>query len=571
MTSIVFAGLSNPVYADNTQRIIVDLPLPIAALDLARDPTSRGTEPRNETLAKRVPAQVVAPQPPPQAPVQAVIRNTTPVTTPPLQRLQLSLADGQSLYLLFKKHNLSQADLSAMLKSGANAKRLLSRVRPGQKISLMVSAHNRVETLILKTSGVTQTLFKRTPEGYRLENRKISSHQAPENVAASAQTVAAIDPASVIDTSTGHSSDRMTLITVKSGDSLYLIFKRLGISAAQLAQLMASNGAAALKRLRPGQQLRMQLDSNNHLLALQIQLDETHTLHANQRQGRYQLKTTVQPLVRQITTASAVIESSLFLAGQRAGLSDAVIMQMVNIFGWDVDFALDIRAGDRFTLIYEQLLKDGKKIRDGQIIAAEFFNRGRSLRALRYKDAGDRVSYYSPDGLSMRKAFLRTPVSYTRISSRFSSRRKHPVLNRIRAHKGVDYAAPKGTPIKAAGDGKVVFAGWKRGYGKTILLQHGGIYSTLYGHMSRLNKRSKRGRRVKQGQIIGYVGQTGLATGPHLHYEFRIRGVQKNPVKVKLPKALPIERRYKRDFLATTQPLVKRLDGLARTSLAATP
>jgi murein DD-endopeptidase MepM/ murein hydrolase activator NlpD len=269
-----------------------------------------------------------------------------------------------------------------------------------------------------------------------------------------------------------------------------------------------------------------------------------------------------------VAAAVATIDSSLFVAGQRAGLSNKIIMELVEIFGWDVDFASDIRAGDRFAVIYEELYKDGHKLRDGEILAAEFVNQGRTTRALRYVFPEGYSAYFTPDGLSIRKAFLRMPVSYARISSRFSYRRKHPVRHRIRAHRGVDYSARTGTPIKASGDGKVIFVGRKGGYGRTVVLKHGAIYSTLYAHMSRYGRGIKRGQRVRQGQTIGYVGASGLATGPHLHYEFRVRGVHRDPLRVKLPKSAPIDEEYKADFLTASRDVLSRLETLSGTQLA---
>ena len=221
-----------------------------------------------------------------------------------------------------------------------------------------------------------------------------------------------------------------------------------------------------------------------------------------------------------VATAAGVIDSSLFEAGQRVGLSDNLIMQMAEIFGWDVDFALDIRAGDRFALVFEEQFKDGEKIGEGPIIAAEFINLGRRIRAVRYVDPEGKTDYFSPDGRSMRKAFLRTPVNFARISSRFSFSRRHPILHKMRAHRGVDYAAPRGTAVKASGDGRVIFASRKGGYGRTIIIRHGSAYTTLYAHLARFSKGVRPGKRVEQGQVIGYVGSTGLATGPHLHYEY---------------------------------------------------
>ena len=243
-------------------------------------------------------------------------------------------------------------------------------------------------------------------------------------------------------------------------------------------------------------------------------------------------------------------------------------MELAGIFGWDIDFALDIRQGDSFAVIYEEVFLDGEKVRDGDIIAATFSNRGESYQAIRYTDASNHTDYYSPDGHSMRKAFLRTPVEFSRISSRFSLGRKHPILNTIRAHKGVDYAAPRGTPIKATGDGKVIYRGVKGGYGNVVIIQHGSSYSTLYGHMSRFARGVHSGSHVKQGQIIGYVGSSGLATGPHLHYEFRINGVHRNPLTVKLPDAQPLPKQYMADFQMHANQLVASLDLLSKTNVA---
>ena len=268
-----------------------------------------------------------------------------------------------------------------------------------------------------------------------------------------------------------------------------------------------------------------------------------------------------------ITNTSGIIDSSLFLAGMAAGMSDNLIMELAGIFGWDIDFVLDIRSGDHFTLVYEELYLDGHKQRDGNILAAEFVNRGKTYRAVRYVDAQKRADYYSPDGRSMRKAFIRTPVDFTRISSRFG-KRYHPTLKKRKNHHGVDYAAPRGTPIKAAGDGKLIFVGRKGGYGKTVIIQHGGKYSTLYAHMSKIKPGSRRGNRVRQGQVIGYVGSTGRSTGPHLHYEFRVNGVHRNPLTVRLPDAAPIKAQYKTDFLNKSRHLVAQLDVLQRTNVA---
>ncbi|MEJ2115872.1 MAG: peptidoglycan DD-metalloendopeptidase family protein [Gammaproteobacteria bacterium] len=266
--------------------------------------------------------------------------------------------------------------------------------------------------------------------------------------------------------------------------------------------------------------------------------------------------------------ATGKINHSLFLAGQDAGMSDGLIMELAGIFGWDIDFALDIRQNDTFTVVYEELFLQGEKVGDGNIIAAEFVNNKHTYRAYRYTDNNGKTEFYSPDGKSMRKPFMRTPVDLARISSRFNLKRKHPILNKIRAHKGVDYAAATGTAIKATGDGKVVHRGRKGGYGNTIILRHGNTYTTLYAHMSKYARKTGIGSRVKQGQIIGYIGSTGLATGPHLHYEFRVNGVHRNPLKVKLPSAKPLPNSEIEKFKISIQPMIVQLDSYSQSALA---
>jgi murein DD-endopeptidase MepM/ murein hydrolase activator NlpD len=242
-------------------------------------------------------------------------------------------------------------------------------------------------------------------------------------------------------------------------------------------------------------------------------------------------------------------------------------MNLAGIFAWDVDFVLDIRGGDHYYILFEEIYQEGKYITDGEIIAAEFNNSGRTFQAIRFVDKSGRSDYYTPDGLSVRKAFVRAPVDFSRISSSFNPRRKHPILNTIRAHRGVDYAAPSGTSIKAAGDGKVIFRGRKNGYGNAVIVQHGGNITTLYAHMSRFHNSSRVGRRVVQGQTIGYVGMTGLATAPHLHYEYRLNGVHRNPRTVRLPQADPIREEYRADFLAAAAPILDELLQYKRTQV----
>ena len=349
-------------------------------------------------------------------------------------------------------------------------------------------------------------------------------------------------------------------ITVRKGDSLARIFAKQGLNPQVVHEIMQLGGKAKmLSRIHPGDTMKFLRGSDGSLLELVYTKNALNGLRIRRNNNGFIAELIDREPEKREASATAVIDSSLFLAAQKAQLSDKITMDLAGIFGWDIDFALDIRKGDSFTVLYDELYLDGEKIDDGKIRAAEFINDGKVYRAVYYTDAEGRAGYYSPDGKNMRKQFLRTPVAFTRISSKFSTGRKHPVLNRIRAHKGVDYAAPAGTPVKATGDGKIIYRARKGGYGKVVILQHGSNRSTLYAHLSRYAKGQKTGTRVRQGQVIGYVGSTGLATGPHLHYEFRVNGSHRNPLTVKLPTAAPLDERFKADFDEYSQSLLAQL------------
>lgn len=357
--------------------------------------------------------------------------------------------------------------------------------------------------------------------------------------------------------------------TVKAGDSLARIFDRMDISAEELHKIMQlGEPTAPLRHLLPGQNIKFLVNEQNVIHTLVLELNRFDTL-AIQRDGdNYIASTHHRDVEKRIGHAVAKIDSSLFEAGQRAGMGDPLIMEMANIFGWDIDFALDIRTGDQFALIYEQHYLDGEKIEEGPILAAEFTTQGQTYNAIRFTDPDGNSEYFTPEGMSMRKAFLRTPVDFRRITSRFGARH-HPILNTMKMHKGVDYAAALGTPIRASGDGKVIYKGTNGGYGRTIILQHGGSYSTLYAHMSGFKKGADIGKRVRQGQVIGYVGQSGLATGPHLHYEFRVNGAYRNPLTIKLPNAEPLAKKYQPAFASLTQSMLAQLATIKQaTSIA---
>jgi len=350
-------------------------------------------------------------------------------------------------------------------------------------------------------------------------------------------------------------------VTVAPGDNLSLIFSRLKLSSKDLHQIMAVGKATApLKELRPGQTLRLRLQDGS-IEEMVLELDQLNSLSVVRNESGYAARVdSIEPDIK-VTAATTTITQSLFVDGQKVGLSDAVIMKLIDIFGWDVDFALDLQPNDHFSVIFEEVYKGEQLVKQDRILAAEFVNQGKRMRAVLYTGPDGRSSYYSDKGEAMHKTFLRTPVKFTRISSGFTLARRHPILNTIRAHRGVDYAAPVGTPVRATADGKILAVGSGAGYGNLVEIRHGDAYSTLYGHLSRFARGIKRGSFVKQGQIVGYVGQTGLATGPHLHYEFRINGMHRDPLKVVLPR-LPIEKRYMADFRQRSAPLLNQLDEL---------
>ena len=349
-------------------------------------------------------------------------------------------------------------------------------------------------------------------------------------------------------------------VVVNRNDTMDRLFRRFELNLADLATLRGlPELRSQLDKLRPGELLRL-MHRGNELVGLERKLSDSETLKVTRDADGFSSDVLENPLEIHTRTATATIQSSLFQAAADAHLDDRVAFDLADIFQYDIDFVLDIQSGDRFTVVYEEIFQDGESLRTGKILAAKFVNEGREYRAVRYVDAQGKADYFTPDGRSLRKAFIRAPVQFSRISSRFNPSRRHPVLNTIRAHKGVDYAAPVGTPVRAAGDGRVRFIGRQGGYGNVIELEHGSGVVTVYGHLSRFASKLHRGQRVALGQVIAQVGMTGLATGPHLHYEYRIRGVHKNPQTVPLPNAEPIGAAEKDRFLAVTAELVNTLD-----------
>ena len=358
-----------------------------------------------------------------------------------------------------------------------------------------------------------------------------------------------------------------TTVVVKRGDTLSAIFDRLGIYPDLARILKTRKDRKALARIYPGQELLFSI-RDNHLERLELVHSPASSLVYLRDGDSFVAQTLHRSLDTILQFASGNIDSSLYLAAHRAGMSDALIQDLVHIFRWDIDFAHDLRVGDSFAILYEKLLLDGEDVGDGKIAAAEFINKGITYRAYRYTDENGHTDYYTLEGQSLHKTFLRTPVELARISSYFNPRRRHPILNIVRAHKGIDYAAPTGTPIKATGAGRVIYRGTKGQYGKMIVLRHGNIYTTLYAHMSKYARGTRVGNTVKQGQTIGYVGSTGLSTGPHLHYEFRVNGVHRNPLKVKLPQTKSLPQAEMDRFLATIHAPARQFEAYAQNRLA---
>jgi murein DD-endopeptidase MepM/ murein hydrolase activator NlpD len=349
-------------------------------------------------------------------------------------------------------------------------------------------------------------------------------------------------------------------IIVHPNDTLDAIFRRLKLNLADLASLRALPGLKArLDSLRPGELLHF-THRDGALVGLERRLNEEQTLKVVRDESGLKADVLQNPLESRPRTLRAVINSSLFEAVENAGGHDQTAVALADIFGWDIDFVLDIQPGDSFAVSYQELYQDGVYVKDGPILAASFTNQGKQYRAVRYLDPDGNAHYYTPDGRSMHKAFLRAPLEFTRVSSGFNSARKHPILNLIRAHKGVDYAAPIGTPVRAAGDGRITYAGPKGGYGNVVEIDHSRSIVTVYGHLSRFAKGTRVGQHVTQGAVIAYVGMTGLATGPHLHYEYRVNGVFKNPQTVSLPDAESIDARLRDDFQTRTAPLLAALE-----------
>ncbi len=345
--------------------------------------------------------------------------------------------------------------------------------------------------------------------------------------------------------------------TIGNGESAAVLFQRIGLSSRLLYQLTSSSKEIEqqLTRLRPGDVLEFGFNSNQELVQLRRPLNAYETVLITKSGDSYRYSVDAKEVYYQYNYAEATISSNFWNSGISAGLTANQIMELAGIFGWDIDFALDIRQGDQFKMLYQEQVVEGEVIGRGKIIAAEFTNQGETFKAILDDHSGN---YYDQNGRAMKKAFLRSPVDFRRVSSNFNPRRKHPVTGKVRPHRGTDYAAPVGTPIWAAGDGIVQQASYNQYNGNYVFIRHSNTYITKYLHLKR--RSVKTGQRVKQGQVIGTLGGTGRVTGPHLHYEFLVNGVHKNPRTVKLPQSKSLTGKAKQTFLANAERRLGELD-----------
>lgn len=358
---------------------------------------------------------------------------------------------------------------------------------------------------------------------------------------------------------------------VRRDDTLNSVLSRLNVHNQEAMSFISSDAIASeiVTTLKSGHNIEAQTDSLGNLISLEYQLNTNQFITVKQTATGYEASKVVHSLENRPILKSAKIRSSLFGAADDANIPDAIAIQVAEMFESEIDFNTDLRRGDHFNVIYEGSYDQGELLKTGDVLAAEFVNNGKTYSAVGYRDAMNVMQYYTPDGKSLHKSFLRSPLEFTRISSGFSSGRFHPVLQRMRAHKGVDMAAPIGTRVKASGDAIVDFVGQKGGYGNVIVLKHNNGISTVYGHLSRFADGLHRGEKVTQGDIIGFVGMTGLATGPHLHYEFLLNGEHRDPMTVALPKADPIKDQDKPAFDAISSQLTAQLKLLGTSNIAA--
>ena len=354
---------------------------------------------------------------------------------------------------------------------------------------------------------------------------------------------------------------------IKRNDSLFSILTKFGVRNENIIELINSKNSNLLSNIEVGDKIKVNLDENNEIKDLLYIDDFQSGVRARKAEGVYVINKFKNKLEKVKVFKHVIIKDSMYVSGIKEGIPDSVLMDVVYINGWDIDFTHDIRPGDSYSIIYEEILVDGEKVLDGDVLITEFNNKGKKITSIRFDLPNGKSEYFSINGINVKKAFLRSPVKLSYISSKYNLRRKHPVLHTIRAHKGVDYAASKGSPVRATGDGTVSFAQYNGGCGNEIKIKHSEDYTTRYCHLDRYNSRIKVGKKVKQGQTIGYVGSTGLATGPHLHYEFHVNGKHTDPLRVKFPNATPIKSSEKIKFNQVAYGLTRQLNNFKDISL----
>ena len=404
-----------------------------------------------------------------------------------------------------------------------------------------------------RSSNITTRPVEGSSKVASINNSSIDANSARTNI-----TLELDSDTDIALAANEESSIKWQTSRIKSGDSTARVFQRHKLSATDLHNIMqVGKPTQTLERIQAGHVFEYGLNNDGSLAGIRYHIDRLNKLEVLNINGKWQAEIHTKDVEIRQASATGIITSSLFLAGKDAGLSDSLVMELAGIFGWDIDFILDIRSGDRFTVIYEEKYVDGDKYTNGNILAAEFVNQGKSYQAVRYTDSKGNTEYFSDKGLSMRKAFLRAPLDFSYVSSSFNPKRFHPVLKRVKPHRGIDYAAPIGTPVKAAGDGKVIQSGYDKYNGHHVFIQHGQKYTTKYLHFTKRKVRT--GQRVKQGQVIGYLGRSGMVTGAHLHYEFLVNGVHRNPKTVKLPDAAPVRKSERDRFYRKSGPILKQL------------
>lgn len=354
---------------------------------------------------------------------------------------------------------------------------------------------------------------------------------------------------------------------VREGDTVATLLERLNVYDEDAENFIRKDAVGqSLYQLRPGRIVRVQTSADGDLLSLMYLNNQDSMLVIEKNGAGFKASVQSLELTARTVFKSGVIRSSLFGATDAAGIPEVVGMQMAKLFSTDIDFHQDLRRGDQFSVVYEMLYQNGEPVRVGKVLTAEFINQNKSYRLAYFESPDGDGDYYTPDGRNLRKAFLRSPIEFSRVSSGFSSSRFHPILNKWRAHKGVDFAAPSGTGILATADGKVSFVGTKNGYGNVVEIKHHESYSTLYAHLSRFGKIHV-GEKIRQGEVLGYVGRTGLATGPHLHYEFKVAGVHNDPMTV-APLSQPMTAALRPAFDKASKALMAQLELLRGTNLA---